>query len=97
MIGYYGPYQQFRGRWEGNDNPSLHSDQLKIPLYLAHGEKDHVVPCQQSIEFFQKINSKDPQRGHELHLCDSCGHNYVFWNSQIEEVFTFFKKFEKKR
>jgi S-formylglutathione hydrolase FrmB len=30
-------------------------------------------------------------------LCDSCGHNYAFWNSQTEEVFTFFKKFSKKR
>lgn len=97
MTGYYGSYQQFRDRWEGNDNPALHSDRLKIPLYLAHGEKDMVVPCQQSKEFFKKINSDDPRRGHELHLCDTCGHNYGLWNSQTEEILTFYKKFSKKR
>jgi pimeloyl-ACP methyl ester carboxylesterase len=97
MTGYYGPYLQFKNRWDGPDNPALHSDRLKIPLYLAHGQKDQIVPCQQSIGFFGNINSEKSNRGHELHLCDSCGHNYAFWNSQTEEVFTFFKKFSKKR
>jgi len=97
MTGYYGLYLQFKSRWEGPDNPALQSGRLKIPLYLAHGQNDQIVPCQQSIGFFEKINSENPKRGHELHLCDSCGHNYAFWNSQTEEVFTFFKKFSKKR
>jgi Prolyl oligopeptidase family len=97
MTGYYGPYFQFKSRWEGTDNPALHSEWVKIPLYLAHGQKDQVVPSQQSIDFYQKINSENPGKGNELHLCDTCGHNYAFWNSQTEEVFTFFKKFEKKK
>jgi pimeloyl-ACP methyl ester carboxylesterase len=91
MTGTYGPYDQFKNRWEGPDNPSLHSDRLKIPLYLAHGRHDAVVPCQQSIDFSRKIISEDPGRGHVLNLCDTCGHNYAFWNSQTEDVFAFFK------
>jgi S-formylglutathione hydrolase FrmB len=92
MAGYFGPYDQFKGRWEGPDNPSFNSARLKIPLYLAHGKRDAVVPCQQSIGFSRKIISENPSRGHVLHLCDTCGHNYAFWNSQTGDVFLFFKK-----
>ncbi len=92
MTGYYGSYNQFKNRWEGIDNPSFHSNRLKIPLYIAHGQKDAVVPCQQSIDFYQKINSENPGRGHVLILCDTCGHNYAFWNSQTDAVFRFFDK-----
>jgi len=92
MIGYYGSCELFRDRWQGPDNPCFHSDRLKIPLYIAHGSKDAVVPCQQSIAFSRKILSEDPKRGHEFHVCDSCGHNYAFWNSQTAAVFRFFEK-----
>lgn len=92
MTGTYGPYDQFKDRWKGPDNPSLHSDRLKIPLYLAHGKQDVVVPCQQTIDFSRKITMENPGRGHILHLCDTCGHNYVFWNSQTEDVLLFFEK-----
>ncbi len=92
MTGYYGPYDQYKNRWEGPDNPSLHSDNLKIPLYLAHGKMDAVVPCKQSIDFSGKIILEDPGSGHLLHLCDTCGHNWAFWNSQTGDVFVFFKK-----
>ena len=92
MTGYYGSYTQFKNRWEGPDNPGLHSNRLKIPLYLAHGQQDVIVPCQESIDFFRKINSEDPERGHVLNLCDTCGHNYKFWNSQTDAVFRFFDK-----
>ena len=97
MTGYYGQYQQFKDRWEGADNPSFQSDRLKIPLYLAHGLKDNIVPSKQSINFFQKINKADPSRGHILDICDTCGHNYVFWNSETKKVFNFFGKYSGKR
>lgn len=92
MTGYYGPYSQFKERWEGPDNPALHSDKLKIPLYLAHGQMDPVVPCQQTLAFSKKIMDANPALGHLLQLCDTCGHNYGFWNSQTEAVFRFFEK-----
>jgi hypothetical protein len=92
MTGYYGAYDQFKNRWEGPDNPSLHSNLLRIPLYLAHGKRDAVVPCGQSVEFSRKIIFEHPEKNHVLHLCDTCGHNYSFWNSQTGEVFRFFKK-----
>jgi len=92
MTGFYGPYHQFKDRWEGPDNPSNYSSRLKIPLYLAHGLRDNVVSCQQSINFSRKILLEDPGRGHILHLCDTCGHNYSFWNSQTKDILTFFRK-----
>ena len=95
MTGTYGSYDQFKDRWEGPDNPSLHSNRLKIPLYLAHGKRDAVVPCQQTIDFSRKIISEDPGRGHIFHLCDTCEHNYTFWDSQTEDIFTFFEKTRK--
>ena len=97
MTGTYGPYDHFKDRWEGPDNPSLHSNRLKIPLYLAHGKRDAVVPCQQSIDFSRKITTEEPGMGHILHLCDTCGHNYAFWNSQTDDVFLFFKRNGKSR
>lgn len=96
MTGYYGSYSQFKMRWEGPDNPALHSDKLKIPLYLAHGKQDPVVTCKQTIDFSNKIIAENPILGHHLALCDTCGHNYVFWNSQTEAVFQFFEKFREK-
>jgi len=95
ITGYYGPYDQFKNRWEGPDNPSFQTNNLKIPLYLAHGTRDAVVPCKQSIDFSRKIISDDPGRGHVLYLCDTCGHNYAFWDSQTQDVFVFFEKTEK--
>ncbi|MCX6246272.1 MAG: alpha/beta hydrolase [Bacteroidetes bacterium] len=90
MTGYYGSYEQFKSRWEGTDNPALHSDRLKTALYLAHGKRDAVVPCQQSIGFSEKIRRENPALGHQLALCDTCGHNYTFWNSQNKAVFEFY-------
>jgi hypothetical protein len=92
MSGFYGAYDQFRERWEGDDNPGLHSDRLKIPLYIAHGIKDAIVPCQQSIAFSRKIIFEEPGMGHAFHLCDTCGHNYDFWNSETGEALRFFEK-----
>jgi hypothetical protein len=95
MTWYYGSFEQFKERWEGPDNPSMHSERLKIPLYLAHGLKDAGVPPDQTINFSRKITQEHPYMGHEIHLCDSCGHNYAFWNSQTDGVLQFFGKFVK--
>jgi S-formylglutathione hydrolase FrmB len=96
MTGYYGPYDQFKYRWEGQDNPSFHSERLKIPLFIAHGIKDAVVPYRQSSDFARKLIQENPGTGHALRLCDTCGHNWPFWNSQTETVLGFFKKAGKK-
>ncbi|MCX6244713.1 MAG: prolyl oligopeptidase family serine peptidase [Bacteroidetes bacterium] len=96
MTGYYGPYQQFSDRWEGKDNPFLHSDRLKIPLFLAHGKKDAVVPCSQTTAFYNKIAAENPVRGQILQLSDTCGHNYAFWNSCTRQVLNFFRKSGKR-
>jgi S-formylglutathione hydrolase FrmB len=95
MTGYYGSYAEFKDRWEGPDNPLIHSDRLKIPLYLAHGIKDAVVPVNQTINFSKKILAENPRNGHEIHLCDTCGHNYAFWNSQTNSVLMFFQNHKK--
>ena len=96
MTGSYGPYQKFRDRWKGKDNPFLHSDSLKIPLFLAHGKKDALVPCSQTIAFYNKIATENPGKDHVLQLCDTCGHNYAFWNSRTKSVFDFFSKADKR-
>jgi S-formylglutathione hydrolase FrmB len=96
MTGYYGPYGQFKDRWKGPDNPLLHAERLKIPLYLAHGKQDAVVPCGQSTTFYRKIITNDPKKGHFLQLCDTCEHNYAFWNSCTRQVFMFFNRAGKR-
>ncbi len=89
MKGYYGPAEQFKQRWEGEDNPSRNVEKIKAAVYLGHGKKDAVVPFFQSQNFYQllvkqKIKVQFAQPEGE-------GHNYAFWGSQTEAVLAFFK------
>jgi hypothetical protein len=93
MKGYYGNIEQFLKRWEGTDNPLKNAAKLKIPLYLAHGKKDNIVPYYQTLEFYDTIRMINPGLGHTLNLNDTASHNYYFWQSEYENAFDFFERF----
>jgi predicted esterase len=97
MIGYLGPYEQFPERWNGEDNPSVHAARLMIPLFLGHGKADKVVPVDQTLSFYQKISSLGPKAGHTVHLEENAGHNWDYWNSEMERIFAFFHEKSLKR
>lgn len=93
MTGFLGPYDQFPERWSGRDNPAANAEKLKIPLFIGHGKDDKVVPTEQSVRFYELITSLHPETGHVLHLGDNAGHNYDYWNSEMQRIFAFFYKY----
>jgi hypothetical protein len=96
VKGYYGTCKQFPERWSGKDNPQKNASRLKIPLYLAHGKSDNIVPCSQTLEFYNTISMLNPQLGHAINLNDTAGHNYSFWQSEYLNAFKFFEMHKSK-
>jgi enterochelin esterase-like enzyme len=91
MKGFYGNYQQFPLRWEGNDNPARNAFLIRIPLYLAHGTQDNIVPYSQSEVFYHELK-KHSSLPHQLHLIAGAKHDYVFWASQYSQILLFFNQ-----
>jgi dienelactone hydrolase len=91
LKGYYGPYDQFRLRWEGKDNPLRNSDKLKMPLYIGHGQADSIVPPTQSKMLAEKLR----KQGNKVIFSFKSGeqHNFHFWNSETNAILAFFESF----
>jgi pimeloyl-ACP methyl ester carboxylesterase len=88
MRGYYGPYEQFKERWEGLDNPAMHADKLRVPVYIGHGKADKVVPPAQSevfVEILQKQKSTIV-----FSFKEKEGHFFAYWGSETDAVLAFF-------
>jgi S-formylglutathione hydrolase FrmB len=92
MTGYLGPYSSFLSRWSGRDNPSMNIMNLKIPLYLGHGKTDKVVPVEQSEVFFAQVHTTFPKGGSIIHLDEKGGHDWNYWNSEMQRIFAFFNE-----
>ena len=90
MKGYYGPYAIFKERWTGKDNVVYRCKELYIPIYLGHGKADQVVSCQQTIQLADSLKKYRPQLV-TLHLDESAGHTYQYWDSEVDRVLAFFK------
>ncbi len=93
MTSMYGSYQKFPQRWIGRDNPQARVEEWKIPLYLAHGTKDKIVPESQSRLFYNALIKI--QAGKDLveyQAVQGAGHDYKFWGGELEKVFIFFNK-----
>lgn len=93
MTAVYGSYAQFPERWQGRDNPMARATEWKMPLYLAHGMVDDIVPESQSRLFYQAlIRNNNSALIVEYHPVESAGHDYQFWGGQLPAVFNFFEK-----
>ncbi|WP_245602576.1 prolyl oligopeptidase family serine peptidase [Gloeothece verrucosa] len=90
MTAVYGAYQQFPERWKGKDNPQARAREWKMPLYLAHGTADKIVPESQSRLFYNAIKQYHQNRVVVVyHPVAGAGHDYRFWDGQLEPVFQF--------
>ncbi len=90
MTGTYGPYKLFPERWKTEDNPSFHARELISPLYLGHGSSDLVVRPVQSEAFYRLVIKESPDNKIVLHLVQGAGHDFNYWNSELDAVFGFF-------
>lgn len=92
MAGHYGPYAQFRERWESIDNPGRRAEDWRTPLYLSHGTADRIVPIVHSQKFYERLKAAHP----DLELVfksPAAGHDFAFWAAESEPSFAFFEKF----
>ena len=92
MTAVYGEFAKNRERWQSVDNPQNEAEMgnWKMPIYLGHGKSDRVVPWYQSKTFFSVLESKYPDLKKEFSEPDEAGHDFSFWNNELEKVFTFF-------
>ncbi|MDY6937443.1 MAG: alpha/beta hydrolase-fold protein [Cyanobacteriota bacterium] len=90
MSAVYGSFARFRERWTGRDNPQKRVEEWQMPLYLAHGTADDIVPESQSRLFYQALvkthGDRIPIRYNPV---EGAGHDYTFWGGQLDEIFEF--------
>lgn len=90
MTAVYGSFTTFSKRWKGKDNPQARVAEWIMPLYLAHGTADQIVPESQSRLFYQALvryhGDKIPV---QYNAVKGAEHDYKFWGGQLENVFKF--------
>lgn len=90
MTAVYGAYTQYAQRWLGQDNPQARVKEWKMPLYLAHGTADQIVPEAQSRLFYEAIKAQHQDLiPLQYHAIAGAGHDYQFWHGQLEDIFQF--------
>ena len=96
MTAVYGPYQQYKERWETLDNPYYMIPQWDIPLYLGHGTNDTVVPFSQTKIFYEALKKAKPTLNVVFHSC-ACAHDFAYWDSEVAPVLEFFDTIYKQK
>lgn len=92
MIGYYGDYQTFKERWQKEDNIIFQIRNWKVPVYIGHGKLDPIVPYQQSELLYQSLQRECPKVKVRYNLAPTHGHNYAYWESEVDAVLAFFEE-----
>lgn len=91
MTKAYGSFEKNKKRWTEIDNPVFSSAKFRTPIYLGCGLQDKVVPPQQTKLFYDALQRNNPALHVVLHEDKNAGHDYVYWNSELKNVFGFFE------
>lgn len=73
------------------NSPALHADKIKIPILIIAGEKDNIVPIEQSEDMVEAL--EDNNKEHLYFELEDTGHNVFYYKEDIEKVFTEIEKF----
>lgn len=94
LTSVYGSYKEHEQRWQTVDNPMYLADGLKsVPLFLGHGDKDQVVPKEQSLIFAVRLNQLEKGKGKHIRVNKIYPykmHNWEFWARALYDVMGFF-------
>lgn len=94
LAAVYGEYKNFADRWATADNPMKQAEALNgIPVYIGHGNKDGVVPLEQSLIFAMKLRQLNKEQGNYSVTYKEYAyslHDWTFWNRALPEVMRFF-------
>jgi dipeptidyl aminopeptidase/acylaminoacyl peptidase len=77
-----------------NDNAITSIKQIIVPIYIAHGKKDKIVPIDYSQQLFVALQESGNEAS-VLNINPTAGHTYTYWNSEVDAVLAFFKKYSK--
>jgi S-formylglutathione hydrolase FrmB len=90
MINALGPFQNNKENWLGDNNITLRAKEFKHPIFIAHGMKDQVVPVLHSILLRDKLLKDNPTLRVNFDFPKNGQHNYLFWNSEVDKLLSFF-------
>jgi S-formylglutathione hydrolase FrmB len=100
ITSVYGNFKQFEERWKTDDNIMQLADKLiNTPLFISHGDKDSVVPIDQSLIFALKLKHlKKKMGGFDVTYVEKkySMHDWRYWGQMLPEVMDFFNKKLKK-
>ncbi len=96
LTSVYGTFKKFKERWRNDDNIITRGENLvRTPVFIAHGEKDRVVPFEQSrilaIRLIQ-LRKKEGDFIVEYYLKRYRFHDWAFWRSMTPLIMSFFNK-----
>jgi len=108
MINCLGKYDEVPWRWKGKNNIEMRVEAFRVPLFLAHGTDDKVVPWQQTESLFKAMESSVNFQQRALTFQEKygevglvrtlfvkgAGHNYSFWNEAGLKALDYFDSLE---
>ncbi|MCP4137968.1 MAG: esterase family protein [bacterium] len=96
LVSVYGKYNNFKKRWEEEDNIIKLAVNLKnTPVYLWHGGKDSVVPRQQSMLLAVRLKQlQNKFGGYEITWEENkyTMHDWKYWRKPLPDIMLFFDK-----
>ena len=94
LTAVYGPSNDFKSRWDNDDNIMKLADNLKdTPVYLWYAAKDSVVPPDQTIMFamhLKQLQKKTGKFNATLAKDAHAAHQWRYWNRALPETMAFF-------
>lgn len=88
--GYFGDFEKNTERWGGDENPASRLGNLQTHVYLSHGAEDNIVAPSHSLVLYEWIQQKSDSNLVDLNIQKGYGHNYTFWNSEVDNIMKFF-------
>jgi S-formylglutathione hydrolase FrmB len=82
LIQSYGPYSKFRARW-ALDEPILGAATIRVPLYLAHGEADRVVPHRHTVQLGIALRVARGDSAGTVVIRRGAGHDWAYWSTDL--------------
>lgn len=94
MTAHYGSYEEYEDRWLGRDNPAMRVSEWSMPIYIAHGEQDRIVPESQSAHFYSELLKAAGGESANIiyNKVEDAGHDYDFWGAELVPSFKFFDR-----
>lgn len=91
LTSVYGDYKNFQDRWDNDDNIMKLAPNLKdVPVYISHGEKDHIIPKDQSLIAALQLKKAGAKVVYKTNRYG--GHDWKYWGYTLREVMEFFDK-----